>query len=169
MKNQLTSAALTNFIALYLLIGPVLAENCYEYVICTVKDVETLTNSFTRKTPRDERICQIEEVPIYGESPGSSEIGSMIISGLVGSAVGNKLSENNGAGSAGAFASAFVGREQAKQTVRAREIVGYRQQEVCQKNRTIHEKWLKKLSAIELKSRLMAGFYQKCRQALDCW
>ena len=67
MKNQLTAAALISFAALCLLNGPVVAETRYEYVIGTVTDVETLTNSFTRKTPRNERICQIEDVPIYGE------------------------------------------------------------------------------------------------------
>ena len=74
MKNQLTAAALISFAALCLLNGPVVAETRYEYVIGTVTDVETLTNSFTRKTPRDERICQIEEVPVYGESQGNSEL-----------------------------------------------------------------------------------------------
>ena len=51
----------------------------------------------------------------------------MIIGGPIGSAVGNKLSDNNGAGSAGAVAGALLGRERAK-NANAEEIVGYRQQ-----------------------------------------
>ncbi|MGB1614348.1 MAG: hypothetical protein ACPHCX_06200 [Candidatus Puniceispirillaceae bacterium] len=151
MKNQLTAAALISFAALCLLNGPVLAETRYEYVIGTVTDVETLTNSFTRKTPRNERICQIEDVPIYGESQGSSELGSMIIGGLIGSAVGNKLSDNNGAGSAGAVAGALLGRERAKQTAKAGDIVGYRQQEVCQTNRIVQEEVIEKIVGYRIK------------------
>ena len=151
MKNQLTTAALISFAALCLLYGPVFAETRYEYVIGTVTDVETLTNSFTRKTPRDERICQIEEVPVYGENQGSSELGSMIIGGLIGSAVGNKLSDNNGVGSAGAVAGALLGRERAKQTAKAADIVGYRQQEVCQTNRIVQEEVIEKIVGYRIK------------------
>ena len=151
MKNQLTTAALISFAALCLLYGPVFAETRYEYVIGTVTDVETLTNSFTRKTPRDERVCKIEEVPVYGESQGSSELGSMIIGGLIGSAVGNKLSDNNGAGSAGAVAGALLGRERAKQNAKAADIVGYRQQEVCQTNRIVQEEVIEKVVGYRIK------------------
>ena len=151
MKNQLYAAAFASFASLFLMSGPLLAETRYENVIGTVTDVETLTNSFTRKTPRDERICQIEEVPVYSESQSSSEIGSMIIGGLIGSAVGNKLSDNNGAGSAGAVAGALLGRERAKQTAKAGDIVGYRQQEVCQTNRIIHEEVVEKIVGYRIK------------------
>ena len=151
MKKQLTAAALTSFATLCMLNVPVLAETRYEYVIGTVTNVETLTNSFTRKTPRDERICQIEEVPVYGESQGSSEIGSMIIGGLIGSAVGNKLSDSNSAGSAGAVAGALLGRERAKKTAGAGDIVGYRQQEVCQTNRIIQEEVIEKIVGYRIK------------------
>jgi len=151
MKKQLTAATLTSFATLCMLNVPVLAETRYEYVIGTVTNVESLTNSFTRKTPRDERICQIEEVPVYGEIQGSSEIGSMIIGGLIGSAVGNKLSDSNGAGSAGAVAGALLGRERAKKTAGAGDIVGYRQQEVCQTNRIIQEEVIEKIVGYRIK------------------
>ena len=151
MKNQLTAAALTSFATLFLLNSPVLAETRYEYVIGTVTNVETLTNSFTRKTPRNERICQIEEVPVYGENQSNSEIGSMIIGGLIGSAVGNKLSDSDGAGSAGAVAGALLGRERAKQTAKAGDIVGYRQQEVCKTNRIVQEEVIEKIVGYRIK------------------
>ena len=151
MKNQLTTAALFNFAVLLFLTTPALAETRYEYVIGTVTDVETLTNNFTRKTPRNERICQTEEVPVYGKSQGSSELGSMIIGGLIGSAVGNKLSDNNGAGSVGAVAGALLGREQAKQSTKPENIVGYRQKEVCQTNRIIQEEVIEKIVGYRIK------------------
>jgi len=151
MKNQLTGAAVASFAGFCLLNGSVLAESRYEYVIGTVTDVQTLTNSFTRKTPRNERICLVEEVPVYGESQGTSEIGSMIIGGLIGSAVGNKLSDSNGAGSAGAVAGALLGREQAKENAKAGDIVGYRQQEICQTNRVVHEEVIEKIVGYRIK------------------
>ena len=39
----------------------------------------------------------------------------MIIGGLIGSAIGNKMSDNDGAGAAGTVAGALIGREHAKQ------------------------------------------------------
>ena len=44
----------------------------------------------------------------------SDKIGSMLLGGLLGSAILNKLSDNNGAGSIGAIAGALVGRKKAK-------------------------------------------------------
>lgn len=151
MKNQLTVAAVACITAFSLLNAPVLAETRYEYVIGTVTDIETLTNSFTRKTPRDERICQVEEAPVYGKSQDTSELGSMIIGGLIGSAVGNKLSDNNGAGSVGAVAGALLGREKAKKSAEAGSIVGYREQEVCRTNRIIHEEIVEKIVGYRIK------------------
>ena len=69
----------------------------------------------------------------------------MILGGLIGSAVGNKLSDSNGAGSAGAVAGALLGRERAKQTAKAGDIVGYRQQEICQTNRIVEEEVIEKI------------------------
>jgi hypothetical protein len=69
-------------------------------------------------------------VPIYAESKGNSELGSIIIGGLIGSAVGNKFSDNDGAGAAETVADAILGREHAKNQKNSR-IVGYKQQEFC--------------------------------------
>ena len=69
-------------------------------------------------------------MPIYAESEGNSELGSMIIGGLIGSAVGNKFSDNNGAGAAGTVAGAILGRKHAENQKNSR-IVGYKQQESC--------------------------------------
>ena len=85
------------------------AETRIESVVGTVTKVDILTQSYIRKTPKDERICAIEEVPVYGEGKQGDEIGSMIIGGLIGSAVGNKLSSADGGGAAGAVAGALLG------------------------------------------------------------
>lgn len=115
------------------------AETQFENIIGTVNNVVTLTNSYVRKTPRDERVCTIQDVPVYGQSQQSDELGSMIIGGLLGAAAGNKLSNNDGAGAAGAVAGAILGRQHAKASTRPGGIVGYRQQEVCRTNRVYQE------------------------------
>ena len=113
-----------------LMVGSAVAETRIETVVGTVVDTITLTSTYIRKTPTDQRNCRTEDVPIYAESEGNSELGSMIIGGLIGSAVGNKLSDNNGAGAAGTVAGAIFGREHAKNQKNSR-VVGYKQQEIC--------------------------------------
>lgn len=113
-----------------LMVGSAAAETRVETVVGTVVDTITLTSTYIRKTPTDQRKCRTEDVPIYAESEGNSELGSMIIGGLIGSAVGNKFSDNNGAGAAGTVAGAILGREHAKNQKNSR-IVGYKQQESC--------------------------------------
>ena len=126
------------------------AETRLESVLGTVTKVDTLTQSYIRKTPKDERICSIEEVPVYGEAQQGDEIGSMIIGGLLGSAVGNKLSDANGGGAAGAVAGALLGRQHAKNSTQKGNIVGYRQQEVCQTKRVMLEEEVTKITGYRL-------------------
>ena len=113
-----------------LMVGSAVAETRIETVVGTVVDTITLTSTYIRKTPTDQRSCRTEDVPIYAESEDNSELGSMIIGGLIGSAVGNKFSDNDGAGAAGTVAGAILGREHSKNQKNSR-IVGYKQQESC--------------------------------------
>lgn len=113
-----------------LAISSAAAETRIETVVGTVVDTITLTSTYIRKTPTDQRSCRTVDVPIYAESEGKSELGSMIIGGLIGSAVGNKLSDNEGAGAAGTVAGALLGREHGKNQKNNR-VVGYKQQESC--------------------------------------
>ena len=108
------------------------AETRIETVIGTVSGADPIRTSYIRKTPKDERICQTQDVPVYGETAGNNEsdLGAMIIGGVIVSAIGNKTSENEGA--AGAVVGALLGREHAKKNQGGgQQIIGYRQQEVC--------------------------------------
>ncbi len=117
--------------------GTAMAETRVETVLGTVTKSDPIRSSYVRKTPKDERVCRTEDVPIYGESQsGQSDLGAMIVGGLIGSAIGNKLSNNEGAGAAGTVAGAILGREHAKNSTGKSEIIGYRQQNVCE-TRTI--------------------------------
>ncbi len=123
------------------------AETRIETVIGTVTKSDALTTSYIRKTPTDERFCRTEEVPVYGESSGGeSDLGAMIVGGLIGSAIGNKASDNDGAGAAGAVAGALLGREHAKKNKKNGEIVGYRQQEICETRTVIIEENIEKVT-----------------------
>ena len=107
------------------------AETRIETVVGTVVDTITLTSTYIRKTPTDKRTCRNDDVPIYAQQEGASEIGSMIIGGLIGSAVGNKFSNNDGAGAAGTVAGALIGHAHSKNKHKTSRIVGYKQQETC--------------------------------------
>ena len=56
----------------------------------------------------------MQDVPVYEKKSGGDDIGGLIVGGLIGSAIGNKLSDSNGAGAAGAVAGALLGREASK-------------------------------------------------------
>ena len=114
-----------------LISGNATAETRVETIVGTVVDTITLTSTYVRKTPTDKRTCRNDDVPIYAKQEGASEIGSMIIGGLIGSAVGNKFSNNDGAGAAGTVAGALIGREHSKNKQKNSRIVGYKQQETC--------------------------------------
>ena len=94
-----------------------MAETRIETVLGTVTRSDPIKTSYIRKTPSDERVCETQEVPVYGQasaSNGNSDLGAMIIGGVIGSAIGNKASDNEGAGAAGAVVGAILGREHAK-------------------------------------------------------
>ena len=127
--------------------GTAIAETRVETVLGTVTKSDPIRSSYVRKTPKDERVCRTEDVPIYGESQGGqSDLGAMIVGGLIGSAIGNKLSDNEGAGAAGTVAGAILGREHAKNSTGKGEIVGYRQQNVCETRTIMTEQTVEKIT-----------------------
>lgn len=129
--SQLTMPVITMMFSASLISGSAIAETRVETVVGTVVDTITLTSTYVRKTPTEKRTCRNDDVPIYAQQEGASEIGSMIIGGLIGSAVGNKFSNNDGAGAAGTVAGALIGREHSKNKQKNSRIVGYKQQETC--------------------------------------
>ena len=119
----------------------------------TVNNVEILTSTYIRKTPVSERVCKIEDVPIYGQNQNSgedTELGSMIIGGLIGSAVGNQLTDADGAGTFGAVTGAILGREHNKNKQKSSNIVGYRQEEVCKIEKSTREERVEEVTGYRL-------------------
>ncbi len=129
--SQITIPVIAMMFSASLISGSATAETRVETVVGTVVDTITLTSTYVRKTPTEKRTCRNDDVPIYAQQEGASEIGSMIIGGLIGSAVGNKFSNNDGAGAAGTVAGALIGREHSKNKQKNSRIVGYKQQETC--------------------------------------
>ena len=163
MPRLFSSQRLTAVIAATLATGavaivPASAETRIETVLGTVTKSDPIRTSYIRKTPSDEKVCETQEVPVYGEaSAGSnnnnSDLGAMIIGGVIGSAIGNKTSDQDGAGAAGAVVGALLGREHAnkKNQQGGQQIVGYRQQEVCQTNRIVQEEVIEKIVGYRIK------------------
>lgn len=126
--------------------APASAETRIETVIGTVTSSSALKSSYIRKTPREDRVCRTQDVPIYGSAKsGQSDLGAMIVGGLIGSAIGNKMSDNNGAGAAGTVAGAILGREHAKKTQKG-EIVGYKQQNICETQTVMTEQTVEEIT-----------------------
>ena len=143
------SAFATLSLCAALLAHPTMAETRTESVLGTVTRVDVLTSNIIRKTPSDERVCNVQDVPVYEESSGGDDIGGLIVGGLIGSAIGNKLSDANGGGAAGAVAGALLGREAAKNN-KGNKVVGYRREEVCQINRVILEETIERIDGYRL-------------------
>jgi uncharacterized protein YcfJ len=131
IRQLIAPVAAMIFFAPLLVSGNAIAETRVETVVGTVVDTMTLTSTYIRKTPSDQRTCRTDDVPIYAQQESGTELGSMIIGGLIGSAVGNKFSNNDGAGAAGTVAGALIGREHSKNKQKNSRIIGYKQQETC--------------------------------------
>ena len=146
LGTVLATAATTAMLA----VAPAQAETRIETVIGTVTSSTAIKNSYIRKTPSDQKVCETQDVPIYGEASannnGGSDLGAMIIGGVLGSAIGNKASDNEGAGAAGAVVGAILGREHAKKNKQGQQIVGYRQQEVCNIRKVMLEETVEEIT-----------------------
>lgn len=86
----------------------------------------------TRQIPHTERVCTTVEVPVYGQ--GGDDIGSFIMGGVIGSAVGNQMSGADGAGAIGAIVGGAIANEHQKK--HNGRVVGYRQEQRCQNQTT---------------------------------
>lgn len=125
-------------------------QTTFNTMIGKVKDVEILTSTYIRKTPVEEKICSVEDVPIYEESKGGDELGGLIIGGLLGSAVGNQISGADGAGTVGAVTGALIGREHAKNKKTNGKVIGYRQEETCRIEKRVREERIEEVTGYRL-------------------
>jgi uncharacterized protein YcfJ len=87
-------------------------------------------------TPRHRTDCNIIEVPVYG-SQGQSSIGDTVLGAVIGGAVGNQFGGGRGK-DAMTVLGAIVGADVANKRGGQQQIVGYRQEQVCQ-NVTFYE------------------------------
>ncbi len=164
-SQRLTAAIVATLATGAVAVVPASAETRIETVLGTVTKSDPIRTSYIRKTPSDEKVCETQEVPIYGQaSAGSnnnnSDLGAMIIGGVIGSAIGNKTSDQDGAGAAGAVVGALLGHEHAKKKKQGgHQILGYRQQEVCKIRKVMIEETIEEvtgyLTRIEVDNRII--------------
>ena len=148
-----------------LMVMPATSETRIETVLGTVTNSDPIRTSYIRKTPSDERVCETQDVPVYGQASAgnnneNSDLGAMIIGGVIGSAIGNKTSDQEGAGAAGAVVGALLGREHAKKKNQGgQQIIGYRQQEVCNVRTVMIEETIQEITGyrtrIEVDNRII--------------
>lgn len=118
MKKQVISAVVATLIA-----TPVFASE-------KVK-VTDVTKTVTRQIPHTEQICNIVEVPIYGQQTMDTE--GAIVGGIIGGVIGNQIGKGGGRDAAtgiGAIAGAVIGGK------KDGGVVGYRQEQRCHNQTT---------------------------------
>ena len=127
--------------------GSLSAATSYESVSGEVISVAERTREVIRQTPLTERICEDKDVPVYSNNgQQQNDLGSMIIGGIIGSAIGNKFSDSEGAGAAGTVAGAIIGKETANQANKKKqEIVGYNRTRSCENVRTVTEQTIQEV------------------------
>lgn len=153
MQKSILLSGITAFCVSFIMASAVSAETRLENVVGVVTKVDVLTTSYTQKTPRDEKICSVEDVPVYsqtGQHGQAGQLESLIIGGLIGSAVGNQLTDADGGGAAGAVAGALIGHEHARASQHGGSIVGYRQQELCKTKRVVYEEQVTKITGYRI-------------------
>ena len=165
-SSRQTNAAIAATVTFGALMAmPATSETRIETVLGTVTNSDPIRTSYIRKTPSDERVCETQDVPVYGQASAgnnnqNSDLGAMIIGGVIGSAIGNKTSDQEGAGAAGAVVGALLGREHAKKKNQGgQQIIGYRQQEVCNVRTVMIEETIQEITGyrtrIEVDNRII--------------
>jgi len=95
--------------------------------------VEDHYRLITNSTPKTERVCQVIDVPVYGQGPAST--GDALAGALIGGAIGNQF--GNGSGKdAMTVLGAILGADAANKGG-SRRIVGYTQETRCE-NQTVY-------------------------------
>jgi uncharacterized protein YcfJ len=99
---------------------PVLAEQ----VNATIEDHY---RTVTKQIPQTEQVCNIVDVPIYGQERFDQN--GAIVGGIIGGVIGNQIGKGSGndvATGVGAISGAIIGGK------KDGGVVGYRQEERCQ-------------------------------------
>lgn len=95
----------------------------------TVTQVVPNYQTIEQRVPREE--CRTVEVPVTKKKEGSDDVLSFIVGAAIGSAVGNQVSGESGAGAVGAIVGGALANEHQKKHSGSEEIIGYRQINQC--------------------------------------
>ena len=132
--------------------GSVSATTSSETVLGEVISVIERTREVIRQTPSIERVCEDKDVPVYGSNgQQKNDLGSMIIGGIIGSAIGNKMSDSEGAGAAGTVAGAIIGKATSDESNKKnQEIVGYNRTRSCENVKTVTQQTIQEVIGYRL-------------------
>tara|TARA_B110000503_G_C7136101_1_gene408866 strand:- start:1228 stop:1734 length:507 start_codon:yes stop_codon:yes gene_type:complete len=99
--------------------------------------VKVNPNYQTISVPVQHTECNIVEVPVYS-SQGHASTGDTVLGAIIGGAVGNQFGGGRG-NDAATVLGAIIGADIANKNSGQQQIIGYRQEKVCQ-NVTFYEK-----------------------------
>lgn len=88
----------------------------------------------TQRLPTTTQECFIRQVPIYSEHSSDRQFGDMVMGAVIGSAIGNAISDKDGVGTLGGV----IGAHQASKNRSGEQIIGYRDETVCEP-KTVNE------------------------------
>ena len=98
-------------------------------VVGKVTQVVPNYQTIEKRIPVEE--CRLVEVPVTKKKEGSDDVLTFIVGAAIGSAVGNQVSGESGAGAVGAIVGGALANEHQKKHNSSEEIVGYRQINQC--------------------------------------
>src|SRR6056300_2008771 len=78
-----------------------------------------------KKVPYTEQICELVDVPVYGNNGSNTE--DVLTGAIIGGIIGNNIKGEKNGGAAGAVLGGLIGANKDKK----QGIVGYRQEEQC--------------------------------------
>jgi len=110
-----------------------------------VKDVIVYDHTKTMlvKSPSTERICQNMNVPIYGTTTQQGNAsGGALIGMLLGAAGGKAVTGNDKGAAIGAIMGGLVGADKGAQPKTKQNVVGYKQEVVCNDVTTVSEQYV---------------------------
>ena len=97
--------------------------------ILKVKDIYNNVHMYIDKPVKS---CKQVDVPIYQQQQGQGSLGDFLAGAIIGGAIGNNVSNADGAGAVGAIIGGAIANENAKKKNTTANIVGYNRETICE-------------------------------------
>jgi len=110
-----------------------------------VGKIEDRYETKVRNIPVTTEQCRLVRVPIYaGSGDKRDKFGDMVLGAAIGSVIGNKISDGDGAGTIGGIIGARIATDNSQSS--GREIIAYSDEERCELVRAYEKKYVENYS-----------------------